>query len=135
MLGQYRKRVPFVFQIQQTECGLCCVCMISHYYKNYVSMEELREQLEIGRDGANMLQLVDLLKHYKFQTKAYKVDAGHIDLIPTPAIVLWDNELYVVLQKVSKDICIIVDPSIGTVRIGVSNFLVLAILLILFAIS
>ena len=29
MLGQYRKRVPFVFQIQQTECGLCCVCMIS----------------------------------------------------------------------------------------------------------
>lgn len=56
-------------------------------------MEELREQLETGRDGSSFLQLNELLKNYGFETKCYKVDAEYIDCIPTPSILLWENFL------------------------------------------
>lgn len=37
-----RSRIPFIEQMQQTECALCCMAMIASYYKNDLSMYELR---------------------------------------------------------------------------------------------
>jgi len=85
-------------------------------------MMELREKLEVGRDGTTFLQLVDLLKQYGFHTKSYKVDAAHIDCIPTPSIILWDDRHFVVLEKINKNCYVIVDPAIGTVRVNKEEF-------------
>ena len=66
-----KKKVPYITQTQKTECGLCCVCMINRFYKNYITMEELRRKFEIGRDGSSFQQLVELLKCYNFTVKSY----------------------------------------------------------------
>lgn len=96
--------MPFIAQTQKTECGLSCVCMINHYYRNYITMDELRRQVEIGRDGTSFLQLVELLKQYGHEVKSYRVDAENIDKIPAPAIILWNSRHFVVLEKITKKV-------------------------------
>lgn len=122
LLEHHRSRVPFIAQTQKTECGLSCVCMINHYYRNYITMDELRRQVEIGRDGTSFLQLVELLKQYGHEVKSYRVDAENIGKIPAPAIILWNSRHFVVLEKITKNGYIIVDPAIGTLRVDKKEF-------------
>ncbi len=40
--------------MMQTECGLCCIAMIANYYGHHVTMSELREYQQPGRDGVSL---------------------------------------------------------------------------------
>ena len=46
-------RTKEVFQIEASECGAACLSMILQYYHCYVSMEQLRYECGISRDGCN----------------------------------------------------------------------------------
>ncbi|HEL1037942.1 TPA: hypothetical protein TVE81_002016, partial [Streptococcus equi subsp. zooepidemicus] len=46
-----RKKLIPTLQIAQTECGLCCVRTILEYYGFDISITELRQIEEPGRDG------------------------------------------------------------------------------------
>ncbi|MDI3410354.1 cysteine peptidase family C39 domain-containing protein [Bacillus sonorensis] len=70
-----RRRVPFIEQMQQTECALCCIAMISSYYKNDLSMYEVRERMGNGRDGTTLFHLKKLAEQLNFDTKSYKADS------------------------------------------------------------
>ena len=48
------KKVPYIEINQQTECGIGCICMLLRFYKHYVTLTELRERLEVGRDGNSL---------------------------------------------------------------------------------
>ncbi|MFC6604958.1 cysteine peptidase family C39 domain-containing protein [Ectobacillus funiculus] len=39
-----RSKVPFIEQMEQSECGLCCLAMIFSYYKSEVPLSELRDR-------------------------------------------------------------------------------------------
>jgi len=54
-VSSHRRSVPFIEQMQQTECGICCVAMIAGYYKSLIPMRTLRETADVGRDGASLL--------------------------------------------------------------------------------
>lgn len=116
------KKVPFITQTQKTECGLCCVCMINRYYKNYITMEELRQKLEVGRDGSSFQQLVELLNTYNFTVKSYKIPANKLHKIKLPAIVFWGNNHFIILEKVKNNVFTIVDPAIGRLKLDIGEF-------------
>ncbi|WP_162300584.1 peptidase domain-containing ABC transporter [Anaerosacchariphilus polymeriproducens] len=119
-----RRKVPFVAQTQKTECGLCCVCMINRYYKNYITMEELREKMEVGRDGSSFQQLVQLLNDYNLSTKNYRIPVKELYRIHLPAIVFWGNNHFIILEKVNqkKKRLTIVDPAIGRLKLQTDEF-------------
>ena len=117
-----RFKVPFVEQTQKTECGLCCVCMIQRYYKSNISMKELREYLEVGRDGSTFLELNGLLKKYNLSTKAYKISADKISALDGPSIILWGNNHFVILEKIKSNFAYIIDPAIGRRKISMEEF-------------
>lgn len=108
-----RRRVPFIQQMQQTECGLCCMLMISGYYKSYVSLYELRERLGSGRDGTSLFHLKKLGEQLGFEANCYKLTREELTQVYLPAILFWDNKHYVVLEKITGKHVIIVDPAIG----------------------
>lgn len=41
-----KRRVPFIEQMQQTECGLSCLAMVLSYYSYEVNLPELRKKLK-----------------------------------------------------------------------------------------
>ncbi|WP_241154397.1 peptidase domain-containing ABC transporter [Staphylospora marina] len=118
-----RRRVPFIEQMQQTECGLCCIAMIAAYYKSSVSLYELRERMGGGRDGTTLFHLRNLAEQLGFETKCYRLDASSLRQLPLPAVLFWNDKHYVVLESVTKKHFVIVDPAIGRRRLSPEAFM------------
>lgn len=116
--------IPIIEQHQKTECGLCCVAMISSYYKHEVTMEELREVLETGRDGTNFIQLIEMLESIGFETNAFKVPnfKDKYKNIKTPCIALWKSRHFIIIEKISKKYIYVVDPEVGKIRYSYDDF-------------
>ncbi|MDF2586972.1 MAG: apxIB [Anaerocolumna sp.] len=109
----FRKSVPFVEAFQQTECGLSCVCMMLRYYKSHVTLKELREYLEIGRDGSTLKQLNSLMNKFNLDTKIYKCSTENLEKIQLPAILYCGNNHFVILERMTKKYAYIIDPAYG----------------------
>lgn len=108
-----KRKVPYIEPLQQTECGVCCIGMILRYYKSYQTMQELREHLDVGRDGSTLLQLKQLMDKLNFTSKLYKSSAEGLEKIKLPAILFWGNNHFVVLEKINKRYAVILDPGYG----------------------
>lgn len=117
-----RRRVPFIEQMQQTECGLCCIAMIAEYYKYSVSLYELRDLSGNSRDGTSLYQLEKLGEQLGFNTNCYKIQSDNLKQILLPAIILWEGNHYVVLEKIKHKYFYIVDPALGRRRISRLDF-------------
>lgn len=108
-----KRRVPFIEQLQQTECGICCLAMIASYYKKDLSLYELRERLGNGRDGTSLFHLKKVCVQLDFNTKVFRTSADNLDQVPLPAILFWGDNHYVILEDINKDKFKIVDPGSG----------------------
>ncbi|ANC11237.1 MULTISPECIES: peptidase domain-containing ABC transporter [Bacillus cereus group] len=117
-----RRKVPFIEQVQQTECGICCIAMIAAYYKSAVSFYELHEYAGSGRDGTNLLALKQLGKQLGFNSKCFKSSTKQLENIQLPAVVFWENKHYVVLEKITKKGFVIVDPAMGRRKLSYDQF-------------
>ncbi len=109
----HRRYVPYVEQMQQTECGLCCATMILNYYKSRESISRIREKLEAGRDGLKLSYIAGYLEERGMNTKIYEAGLDALKKLPLPAIIFWDNEHFVVLEKINDGMASIVDPAFG----------------------
>lgn len=116
------KKIKVVSQFLKTECGLCCAAMISQYYGHYVSLEELRDYQQPGRDGISGKQLRDLFNWLGFDCKIYRCKQEHLPAIPLPAIAFWQNSHYVVIEKIKKNGIYIVDPGSGRTIVSAEEF-------------
>ncbi|RDU24648.1 peptidase domain-containing ABC transporter [Anaerosacchariphilus polymeriproducens] len=122
MKEAHMKRVPYIQQMRQTECGLCCVAMIMQYYKSYDGIRRIRESLEVGRDGLKISLLSKYMKSRGMETKVYRANAKALEQLTLPAIIFWHNEHFVVLEKLEGKSVTIVDPAFGRRKIKYSEF-------------
>lgn len=109
--------------MQQTECGLCCVAMIAGKHNANYSLRELREMSGTGRDGVTLYHLVYLSKKIGFESNAYKLKVEQLDQIVLPAIAFWNNNHYVVIDKIAKNHIHIIDSAVGRRRIKKEDFI------------
>ncbi len=109
----HKRSVPYVEQMQQTECGLCCATMLLRYYGSQEKITRIRESLEAGRDGLKLSYIADYLKKRGMETRIYKAGMEALGKIPLPAVIFWNNEHFVVLEKIKGDCYYIVDPAFG----------------------
>lgn len=118
-----KKHVPYVSQMQQTECGLCCCAMLLRYYNSNESLSELRNFLDVGRDGLTIKQLELLLNNKGFNTKIYKGTIDGLKNLKLPVIVFWENDHFIVVEKINKSLVYIVDPATGRKKISEEEFI------------
>ncbi|RIN36940.1 peptidase domain-containing ABC transporter [Staphylococcus succinus] len=115
-------KIPVILQLQQTECGLCCSNMIINYYGNKENIFNLRKEFEVGRDGLNLSQIKEIFKQRNFDSKIYKANLQGLMQLTLPAILLWENKHFVVLEKFSKKDVTIVDPAEGRKKVTLLEF-------------
>lgn len=116
------KKVPYIEQMQQTECGLCCIAMILRHYKSNETLGKIREELEVGRDGLRLSQLQQYLEKRGFQTRLYRCEAETITQMPLPAIVFWEKKHFVVVEKMKRNQVKVVDPEYGRLTMTLEEF-------------
>ncbi|MGL4696844.1 peptidase domain-containing ABC transporter [Enterococcus larvae] len=118
-----KKKVPFVEPSEHSECGLACVTMILNYYKDSVTLNQLRDIYGVPKGGNTLLNLKEILEERGIETKAIRVLELDILMEQTePVICFWENRHYVVLERLTKDFAVILDPAEGKKKIPLAEF-------------
>ncbi|MFC0232861.1 peptidase domain-containing ABC transporter [Vagococcus entomophilus] len=112
------KKIIFYKQSQQSECGLCCIAMLSSYYGYVKSLNSYRLLFKTGRDGMSLFNMCKILNNIGIKTKVEKIlTLTKHDFDERPSILFINENHYVVALKKVKNLYIY-DPAIGKKKIS-----------------
>ena len=110
--------MKIVRQQDEKDCGVCSLLSIIRHYKGNVPLEQLRLDARTNNEGTTALNLVLASQKYGFDAVGMKVENVN-DIKRLPAIAHLNLEKgyshYVVVEKITKDKIILMDPAKGRV--------------------
>ena len=112
-----RGRVPFVQQTEGADCGAACLTMVLRFLGRELSLDEVREAIGSGRDGADAATIVHGSEWFGLRGRGLSLDVEMLKFLPRGSILHWEFSHFVVLERVTKHGAEIVDPARGTRKI------------------
>jgi ABC-type bacteriocin/lantibiotic exporter with double-glycine peptidase domain len=122
--SRLRRRVPPVLQLTAVECGAACLAMILSYYGRQTRVAEIREAYGIGRDGLSALDIVKAARNYGMRVRAISIrgQMDELSFVSFPAIVYWEFNHFMVVERWSANHVDVVDPAVGRKRLSREEF-------------
>jgi len=94
-------KFPFYKQLDSMDCGPSCLHMVAKYYGKNYSLQYLRSQSYITREGVSMLGISEAAENIGFRTKGYHLTWEELrDDVPFPCIVHWKQRHFVVVHAI-----------------------------------
>jgi ATP-binding cassette, subfamily B, bacterial len=125
-LGRLLRRgkggVPYVQQMQWSDCGAACLTMVLAYNGKEIPLAKVRDTLGIARDGVSARQLADGGRRFGLLCRAVKADVEQIELLPTGAVLHWEFNHFVVFDRILSNGVRIVDPATGPRDVPLAAF-------------
>jgi ATP-binding cassette, subfamily B, bacterial len=119
----FRRRVPLLYQMSMTECGAACLAMILSYYGRKTSVSEIRERCGVGRDGLSAFAIVKAARSYDLRTRAISLtEVKDFRFVALPAIIHWNFNHFLVIERWSTSFVDVVDPALGRTRLPKEEF-------------
>ncbi len=106
-----RIQVRHIRQAEFAECGLACLAMIAGYHGLKVDMGVMRRSFVPSTRGATLRSLMAIADRLAMSSRAVKVDLDELGSLSLPAILHWDMNHFVVIEKVSGRRALILDPA------------------------
>lgn len=129
-------KVHFFKQFDEMDCGPSCLKMVCSYYGKDIGIDYLRKQSFVNREGVSLLDINDAAEELGFRTLMVKLTYEKLKECPTPCILHWNQNHYVVLvksqnsgmlnallAKKTKNKFTVADPSEGIIQISKENFI------------
>ncbi|MET8454234.1 peptidase domain-containing ABC transporter [Streptomyces sp. NPDC005209] len=117
-----RVRVPVLLQDSMVECGAASLAMILCAHGHYITVQEVRDRLGAGRDGASAAALANAAQEFGLIVSAYRAEPSALAQLPFPALLHWDLSHFVVLEQIDARYATIVDPAEGRKRLRREEF-------------
>lgn len=117
-----KNKVPFIEQMEHSECGLACLAMILGYHGFHITLPELRDQFGTSKKGTSLYHLAEIGKYYHLNNKVYQGNCSQLHQVSMPAIIFWEQKHFVVLEKIHKHHISILDPANGRQKISLDAF-------------
>ncbi|MDO5146507.1 MAG: NHLP family bacteriocin export ABC transporter peptidase/permease/ATPase subunit [Eubacteriales bacterium] len=116
-------KVPVVMQLEALECGAACLTMVLAYYNKWISLEQVRKECGVSRDGSKAKNIVLAAQRYGLETKAYRYEPEQlIEKGTYPCIIHWNFNHFVVLNGFKKGQAVINDPAEGEYAVSMEEF-------------
>ncbi len=115
-------RVPVLTQMTAVECGAACLAMILSYYGRKTSVSEVRDRCHVGRDGLSALDIVKAARNYGLRVRAVSLQENDLRLVSLPAIIHWEFNHFMIVERFSPTWVEVVDPALGRRRLKPEEF-------------
>ena len=125
MTGILRRSISPVLQTADSDCAPACLTMILRFLGLKVSLAQVRELIDPGRDGATAGDIRTVAQMFGVKARAIRVDPadrGTAEKLPAPYIAHWDSNHFVVVVKTRRRSVDIVDPAVGRRRVTAAEF-------------
>lgn len=98
-----KKKFPFVKQLDAMDCGPACLTMIATHYGRHYTLDHLREQCFIGREGVSLLGISKAAEQIGFRTVGGRLTFDKLaEKALLPCVVHWNQEHFVVVYAIRK---------------------------------
>lgn len=104
------------------QCGVACLNMICRHYGVSYSFDALSDICLPTNEGVSLYGLSESAKRLGFNAYPCKVAVKDLSDEITPCILHWNQNHYVVLYKIKKDVYYIADPGKGKYKICINEF-------------
>ena len=117
---------PFFSQHDAMDCGPTCLRMIAVYYGKNYSLEKLRLNSHINKEGVSLLGISEAAEHLGFRTMGVSITFEQLLEAPLPCVVYWNQNHFVVVYAVKKKrsgyVIYVADPSGGKLKYTKDEF-------------
>ncbi len=116
------KRIPYVPQMEVSDCGAACLAMVLGYHGRSTRLEDVRAVTGSGRDGVSAQNLVEAARWYGLEARGVRADLEDVDALPAGSILHWGFNHFLVLEKSARKGVNVVDPGLGRRFIPMEEF-------------
>ncbi len=109
-------------QLSMVDCGAACLAMILSYYGRTTSVSEVLERCGVGRDGLSALSIVKAARMYGLRVRAFALQENDFRGVTLPAIVHWEFDHFIIVERWSPTHVEVVDPDLGRRRLTAEEF-------------
>lgn len=117
-----RVSVPLVLQLEPVECGAACLAMILGYHGQHVPLDRLRVETGVSRDGSNAMNIVIAARERGMEAAGFRMPVEGFRTAQYPCIVFWENNHFVVVERVVNGKVQLADPAHGKRRVDLETF-------------
>ena len=118
----------FTPQRDQMDCGPACLCMAASTYGKKYSLQYLRDNSFITREGVSLLGIAEAAVKIGFEVLSGRLTIERLNQMPLPCILHWNQNHFVVLEKIKKNRLTrkktykIADPGYGLIVLNEEKF-------------
>lgn len=105
-----RKHIVPVRQAEAAECGLAALTMIANWHGHAIDLNYMRRRFGVTSRGIGLRQLMQAADAIDLVPRALKLDLTGLHRLALPAIVHWDLDHFVVLERLDGERAHIVNP-------------------------
>lgn len=115
------QHLPVIQQTEAAECGLACLAMVAGFHGYRSNLAELRGRFNLSSQGTTLLDLMQFAEQLHLSCRPLRIELEQLPLLQLPAILHWDMNHFVVLEKVRGEQCVIVDPGRGRLTMSLAQ--------------
>ena len=109
-------KFPLTRQPDAMDCGPACLKMVAEYYGRHYSLDTLREETFIGREGVSLLGISRAAEKIGMRTVGGRLTYEDLkEKAPLPCIVHWNQNHFVVVYKIRGKKVFAADPGKGLI--------------------
>lgn len=105
-------------QSEVSECGLACLSICSSILGAELEMSTLRRKYHNSQRGVDLNQLIALASALDMQCRPVRCEPEDLQHLSMPAILHWNLNHFVVLERASRNRFGIIDPAHGSMTLG-----------------
>jgi ATP-binding cassette subfamily B protein RaxB len=111
-LGFLRGRgIAMVRQVETTECGHCALAMVANFYGMNLDAVAIRSRFPSSARGTTLRSIIQMSDQLGLASRALQVPLESLAGVRMPAILHWNMQHYVVIEKIKRGKALIHDPA------------------------